>query len=139
MGMLIPWMGREVEKEPVLNCFDGYAYSMLIEALKAVHDFIEEGGQHEFWEQKLLYADTDLDRFTNAAMRMADFAERFSGREAPDAPPRRLFRVKDLAHALYNWRRQMRLWHGFYTWASLSGHIVARTVSLVTFVLCWMR
>ena len=65
-----------------------------------------------YFVQKLRYADSDVLKMGNVMMRMCQFNEHLAGRDQPEL--RTKISLYELAHALHNWRRQIRLHNGFY-------------------------
>ena len=94
-----------------------------------------------YFVQKLRYADSDVLKMGNVMMRMCQFNEHLAGRDQPEL--RTKISLYELAHALHNWRRQMRLHNGFYRsvaerepngWGRLSSSLVVP--DLTTSQLC---
>ena len=112
------WMGRVASNQEKDHYFDKFALPVLRKALQAISDFLQEnhGNIEEPIQQKLRYADTDVARYANAAMRCRQYAEArraLALARTMDEPAVEMT-IFDLGHALHIWRRQMCLWFAFY-------------------------
>lgn len=112
------WMGREASNKTGDHHFDVFALSVLRKALQAIADFLSDYHEdvEEPIQQKLRYADTDVARYANAAMRCRQFAEskRMAALGQTVGDPGVEMTIFDLGHALHIWHRQMCLWFAFY-------------------------
>ena len=112
------WMGRTCCAAKRDHHFDKFGLPVLRKALQAISDFLQEHHRdvEDPIQQKLRYADTDLARYANAAMRCRQFAESMrSDAEAGTTGDQDVqMSIFDLGHALHIWHRQMCLWFAFF-------------------------
>ena len=124
-------------------CLDNFSQSMWRKVQQAIDEFLRRraGSLNTYFVQKLRYADSDVLKMGNVMMRMCQFNEHLAGRAKPEL--RTKISLYELAHALHNWRRQMRLHNGFYRsvaerepngWGRLSSSLVVP--DLTTSQLC---
>ena len=112
------WMGRTCCAEKRDHHFDKFALPVLRKALQAISDFLQEHHRdvEDPIQQKMRYADTDLARYANAAMRCRQFAEsmRSDAGAGTSEDQDVQMSIFDLGHALHIWHRQMCLWVAFF-------------------------
>jgi hypothetical protein len=68
----------------------------------------------KYWSEKLRFADTDLCKFANVAMRSRQYCTSLTKTPAPAVQNQ--WNVYDQACAIHHWLRQTELHHGFYVW-----------------------
>lgn len=70
-------MGRVASNQDKDHYFDKFALPVLRKALQGIYDFLHENHENveEPIQQKLRYADTDVARYANAAMRCRQYSE----------------------------------------------------------------
>ena len=111
------WMGCVASSQDKDHYFDKFALPVLRKALQGISDFLHENHKNveEPIQQKLCYADTDVARYANAAMRCRQYAEarRALALDRMIDEPAVEMTLFDLGHALHIWRRQMCLWFAF--------------------------
>ena len=89
-------------------------------------DFIDEAADaglsvNPYFKQKLEFADTDLARYANVAMRMVQFTHAKSSIPDADVAHERCeWSVYEVAYALRMWFRQLKWHHGQYLFAAAS-------------------
>jgi hypothetical protein len=94
--------------------------------LSAVQDLLEQTPDvNVFLRQKLQYADTDIARFSNCAMRMRQFCESLANRSDASVSHRGFqWTVYDVLYGVRLWLRQIMFHAGFYrycaTWQKAS-------------------
>jgi len=112
------YMGQTSSPGPCRNHPDGYATSMMRAVARAVDDFLnlENNPINKYWVEKLRFADTDLSKFANVAMRSRQYCLSFT--QLPQNGPQNQWNVYDQACAIHHWLRQMALHHAFYKWCS---------------------
>jgi hypothetical protein len=107
------------------NVMGTHARTMYKAAKNAVKDFVEEKGNtlHGKTNAKLGFADSDIMRYCNTRMRIAQFccslAENLTDGELDEERARNAFDVFELAMALHQWRRQVHIHHSYYRWWDL--------------------
>jgi len=101
--------------------FDNFALSMFRSFQEGVTDYIEAHPDlDQLIVEKLHFLDTDVQRLTNAEMRMCQYAETCT--QLPGRPSQRAaWDVYELAHALHAWRRQMALYVAHTKWDAVNG------------------
>ena len=108
--------------------YDGFALGMYRAVLQARDSWIASRPDlPAHFLQKLLFADTDITRLANVAMRKSQFLQdTISARseiylDAGSASSRQDISVHELAHALHSWRRQLHLHWSLYSWDQRCG------------------
>ena len=110
----VDWMAKEVTPHCVRVACDRFADGWLQQIQQAVQDFsTTTEGLHAAWEQKLLYADSDILRWANVVRRMRQFLRAKSGvrcrGERLELEP---LEVREVQYGINAWCRQLQLYGG---------------------------
>ena len=115
------WLGQYALPHPQEHFYDAFARSMYQGFMGGVEDFLEgHPGIDQVIKEKLEFADTDIQRLTNAEMRMCQFAQTKNA-QTQNQGERKQWDVYDLAHALHAWRRQISLYVAHTKWDAVHG------------------
>jgi hypothetical protein len=91
---------------------DGFASAMLGAALRAIRDFVAaHPNLNSAIKEKLCYADSDLQRLSNAVMRLCQYEESLAAScHDPQPSSRKAWNCWEQIYALHNWKRQLSIY-----------------------------
>jgi hypothetical protein len=110
------WLGEHATSQARSPYYDNFALTMHRKTLEACTDFVNQSQvSSPLFVQKVLFADTDLCRWSNVAMRMVQYLESLACfGHLPAAHARLEMSLYEHAYAIHYCRRQWAIHHGLY-------------------------